>query len=280
MRNVTGTGPGGRISVEDIKSYVRQTAAQRATTISARAPVELPDFTKFGEVSREPMSGVRRATARHMSLCWSEIPHVTIFERADVTGLEEVRKEFKAKAEEAGGRLTITALLLKVVAAALKAHPRINASLDLAKQEIVFKRYYHIGVAVDTPRGLLVPVLRDADKKTIIQIAVELTRLSEKARTGKLAPDDMQGASFTVTNLGGLGTTYFTPIVNFPEVAILGVGRATMEPVFSHGTFEPRLLMPLSLSFDHRIVDGADGARFLHWIVEAMEKPLMLSMEG
>jgi pyruvate dehydrogenase E2 component (dihydrolipoamide acetyltransferase) len=284
IRAVQGTGPAGRISLDDVKNHARSVASGQAVAPapSAARPVAtpLPDFTKFGEVTREPMNAVRRATAAHMARCWAEIPHVTIFDRADITAAEDLRKQFKTKADAKGGKLTITAILLKVAAAALKTFPRINASVDMAKQETILKRYYNIGCAVDTPRGLMVPVIRDADKKSILQIAAELAQLSEKARTGKLGLNDMQGGTFTITNLGGLGTTYFTPIVNAPEVAILGVGRATMESSYSEGFCRPRLMLPLSLSFDHRVVDGADGARFLHWIVDAMEKPLLMAMEG
>ncbi len=284
IRTVTGTGPAGRISLDDVKNHARSVSggqvAATAPAAARPAATPLPDFTKFGEVTREPMNAVRRATAAHMARCWAEIPHVTIFERADITAAEELRKQYKSKAEAAGGKLTLTAILLKVAAAALKTFPRINASVDMAKQETVLKRYYHIGCAVDTPRGLVVPIVRDADKKSILQIAAELAQVSEKARAGKLGLNDMQGGTFTITNLGGYGTTFFTPIVNAPEVAILGVGRATMESSYTDNFCRPRLMLPLSLSFDHRVVDGADGARFLHWIVDAMEKPLLMAMEG
>lgn len=284
IRTVTGTGPAGRISLDDVKNHARSVSggqvAAPAPTAARPAATPLPDFTKFGEVTREPMNAVRRATAAHMARCWAEIPHVTIFERADITAAEELRKQYKSKAEAAGGKLTLTAILLKVAAAALKTFPRINASVDMAKQETVLKRYYHIGCAVDTPRGLVVPIVRDADKKSILQIAAELAQVSEKARAGKLGLNDMQGGTFTITNLGGYGTTFFTPIVNAPEVAILGVGRATMDSSYTDSFCRPRLMLPLSLSFDHRVVDGADGARFLHWIVDAMEKPLLMAMEG
>ena len=283
IRTVPGSGPAGRISLDDVKTHARslttgQVAAPPPATARPAAP-PLPDFTKFGEVTREPMNAVRRATAAHMARCWAEIPHVTLFDRADITAAEELRKQYKSKAEAAGGKLTITAILLKVAATALKTFPRLNASVDMTKQETVLKRYYNIGCAVDTPRGLVVPVIRDADKKSILQIAAELAQVSEKVRAGKLGLNDMQGGSFTITNLGGLGTTYFTPIVNAPEVAILGVGRAAMESSYAEGMCRPRLMLPLSLSFDHRVVDGADGARFLHWIVDAVEKPLLMAME-
>ena len=215
-----------------------------------------------------------------MSGSWATVPHVTLFNSADITDIDSLRKRYKGKAEKSGGRLTVTAIILKIAASALKVHPTLNASIDTAKNQIILKKYVHIGVAVDTPRGLVVPVIRNVDSKNIIQLAVELTELSQKARDGKLSVADMQGGTFTLTNLGSLGTTYFTPIVNHPEVGILGVGRAKIEPVYINDEFQPRLMVPLSLSFDHRLVDGADGARFLQWMVGALEEPLMISLEG
>jgi pyruvate dehydrogenase E2 component (dihydrolipoamide acetyltransferase) len=205
---------------------------------------------------------------------------VTLHDKADITSVESLRQKYKHKAEAAGGKLTVTAILMKIVASALKVHPKLNASLDTGKQEVIFKQYYHIGVAADTDRGLVVPVIRDVDKKNIIELAVELTEMAEKARARKLSLEEMQGATFTITNLGGIGVGFFTPIINHPEVAILGVGRAVMELRQVEGEFKPRLMLPLSLSFDHRLVDGADGARFLQWIIEAIEEPMLLAMEG
>jgi pyruvate dehydrogenase E2 component (dihydrolipoamide acetyltransferase) len=226
------------------------------------------------------MRGVRRKTAEHLTEAWSVIPHVTQFDKADVSELEELRKRFAPKAEMAGGKMTMTAIALKVVASALKAFPQFNASIDLEKQEIIYKRYVNIGVAVDTDRGLLVPVLRDVDHKNIIEIAAELATISKKARDKKLTQDEMEGVTFTITNLGGIGGTAFTPIVNHPEVAILGLSRGRMEPLWVNDKFEPRLLLPLSLSYDHRLIDGADAARFLRWVVEALEQPFLLSVQG
>jgi pyruvate dehydrogenase E2 component (dihydrolipoamide acetyltransferase) len=197
-----------------------------------------------------------------------------------VTDLEELRKRFAPKAEAAGGKMTMTAIALKVVASALKAFPQFNASIDTASEEIIYKKYVHIGVAVDTDRGLLVPVLRDVDKKNIIELAVELSAISKKARDKKLSAEDMEGGTFTITNLGGVGGTAFTPIVNHPEVAILGMSRSRLEPVWIGGKFEPRAMLPLSLSYDHRIIDGADAARFVRWIVDALEQPFLLSVQG
>ncbi|HIC68278.1 MAG TPA: dihydrolipoyllysine-residue acetyltransferase, partial [Candidatus Latescibacteria bacterium] len=208
------------------------------------------------------------------------IPHVTQFDKADVTQLEVWRKASAGKAEKAGGKLTPTAIILKVVSAALGKYPQFNASIDMARGEVVYKKYCHIGIAVDTPRGLLVPVVRDVDTKNAIQLSVELSELAERTRTGKIAIEEMQGGCFTISNLGGIGGTAFTPIVNAPEAAILGVARSQQEPVLVDGDFQPRLMMPLSLSYDHRLIDGADGARFLRWICEALENPFLLLLEG
>ena len=285
INQVPGSGPGGRISEKDVKSYVKQLnlARQAAPATAAAGPVAapaLPDFSKWGEIERERMAGIRRATARQMSLAWSNIPHVTNFDKADITDLESLRKRFGKKAEAAGGKLTVTAILLKVVALALKQFPKFNATIDVANEEVIFKKYYHIGLAVDTDRGLLVPSIRDVDQKSIIELSVELGQVAGKARDRKLGLDEMQGSTFTITNLGGIGGTNFTPIVNHPEVAILGVARGSMEPVYRDGKFEPRLMMPLALSYDHRLIDGADAARFLRWICEALEQPFLLVLEG
>jgi pyruvate dehydrogenase E2 component (dihydrolipoamide acetyltransferase) len=288
IAQVPGSGSGGRITVDDIKTFARQVHAEAgavaASAVGAAgawgAAAPLPDFTKWGAVERSVMSTVRRKTAEHMSRAWTTIPHVTQFDRADIAELEQLRARFGKKAETMGAKLTVTAILVKVVASALKVFPQFNASLDMERSEIVYKQYYNIGVAVDTDRGLLVPVIRDADKKNILDIAAEMSGLAERARTKKITLDEMQGGSFTITNLGGIGGTNFTPIVNFPEVAILGVARSTVEPVWVNGKFEPRTLLPLSLSYDHRIIDGADGARFLHWIVDALQQPFLLSLEG
>jgi pyruvate dehydrogenase E2 component (dihydrolipoamide acetyltransferase) len=231
-------------------------------------------------VEREPMTSIRRTTARRLSQAWVSIPHVTHYDKADITELEELRKRYASKAERAGGKLTVTAILLRVVASALKMFPQFNASLDMTDQEIIYKKYYHIGVAVDTEHGLLVPVIRDVDQKNIIELSVELTDISEKARTRKVGLQDLEGGTFTVTNLGGIGGTNFAPIINPPEVAILGISRASMQPMFKDGGFEPRLIMPLSLSYDHRLIDGADAARFTRWVAQAIEQPFLLSLEG
>jgi pyruvate dehydrogenase E2 component (dihydrolipoamide acetyltransferase) len=226
------------------------------------------------------MRAIRRATARHLSYAWSTIPHVTQQDKADITSLEQLREKFGKRAEEAGGKLTVTAIAVKIIASALKHFPQFAASIDMAREEVVYKKYCHIGIAVDTERGLLVPVIRDADQKNLIQLSVELSQLAEKARTGKLTPAEMEGGVFSITNLGGIGGTSFSPIVNAPEVAILGLSRGRQEPVFISGIFQPRLMLPLSLSYDHRLIDGADAARFLRWVADAFEQPFLLPLEG
>jgi len=283
---VKGTGPGGRISEDDVKTYTKGRLSAAATAVQAPpraghfAQPQLPDFAKWGKVERVSMRGVRRKTAEHLAEAWNTIPHVTQQDRADITELEQLRARFAPKAEEAGGKMTVTAIALKVCAAALKVFPQFNASIDIDKEEIVYKQYINIGVAADTDRGLLVPVIRDVEKKNIVELAVELSQLSKKAREKKLTPADMEGGTFTITNLGGIGGVGFTPIVNHPEVAILGLSRSRMEPEWINGKFEPRLILPLSLSYDHRLIDGADAARFLRWIAEAFEQPFLLSVQG
>jgi pyruvate dehydrogenase E2 component (dihydrolipoamide acetyltransferase) len=285
IRNVTGSGEGGRISVDDLQQYVKGVMTGAASVSSAVAgavspgPAQaLPDFTKWGEVERKPMSNIRRKTAEHLGHAWNAIPHVTQHDQADITGLEALRKQYSPQAEKAGGKLTVTAIALKIVAGALKKFPQFNASIDQASNEIVFKKSVHIGVAVDTERGLLVPVLRDVDRRGIFELSAELTQLSEKARGGKLSLDEMSGGGTTITNLGGIGGTSFTPIVNWPEVAILGISRGAYEPVWDGAAFQPRLMLPLSLSYDHRVIDGADAARFLRWVAEAFEQPFVLAL--
>ncbi|MHB2154710.1 2-oxo acid dehydrogenase subunit E2 [Calditrichota bacterium GD2] len=281
INQVPGTGPGGRISIEDVKAYSKMLNKQRALQAGAASGVQaepLPDFEKWGEIERQPMNRVREITARHLSYAWSTIPHVTQFDKADITDLEALRKKYSAQVQQAGGKLTVTAILLKVVALALKKFPQFNASIDLAKNEIIFKKYINIGVAVDTDRGLLVPVVKNVEAKSITELAVELAKISQKARERKLTPDEMQGGNFSISNLGGIGGTGFTPVVNAPEVAILGVSRSEIQPVYKDGQFVPRLMLPLSLSYDHRLIDGADAARFLRWICEALEQPFLLTL--
>jgi len=281
INEVAGSGPGGRISTKDVTEYVQGIISEPGSASAGllkRAP--LPDFSKWGEIERQPMSNIRRSTAEHLALAWNTVPQVTQYDRADITELEDLRKRFAKRAEAAGGKLTVTAIAVKVVITALRLFPRFAASVDTVANEIVYKKYAHIGVAVDTDRGLLVPVIRDADKRNILEISRELAQLAEKARNKKLAPDEMQGGVFTITNLGGIGGTNFSPIVNYPEVAILGVARASLEPVLAGGQFVPRLMLPLALSYDHRLIDGADAARFLRWVCEAFEQPFLLSLEA
>ena len=273
---ISGTGQGGRISLDDVQAYVRAAMAGGAPAHAAGAAVPLPDFNKWGEVERKPMSNIRRKTSEHLSHAWVTIPHVTQHDKADITALEALRKQYGPQAEKAGGKLTVTAIALKIVAGAIRRFPQFNSSLDSSRGEIVLKKSIHVGVAVDTERGLLVPVIRDVDRKGVLELSVELATASEKARAGKLTLDDMQGGGFTITNLGGIGGTSFTPIVNWPEVAILGVSRGAQEPVWNGSSFEPKLMLPLSLSYDHRVIDGADAARFLRWVAEAFEQPLVM----
>ena len=276
---VQGTGPGGRISQEDVRRYVKQTM-ERLRSGAGVAPVgkPLPDFSRWGEVRSEPLSGVRQVTADAMSNAWSNIPMVAQQGRARITEFEKFRKEFNSQADGAT-RLTMTAVLVKICAAALRQFPQFNSSLDAANKQLIFKEYAHIGVAVDTPAGLLVPVLRDADKKDIETLAVELNELATRARERKLKPEEMEGGCFTISNLGGIGREPFTPIVYAPQVAILGVARGRHEPVWNGQDFVPELVLPLTLTYDHRVIDGADGARFMTWICQAIEYPLQLLMK-
>ena len=280
ISTVSGTGPGGRISIDDVKTEANRLLAGAGAGPGTAAAVELPDLERFGPVQRESMTTIRKLTAENLSRAWVTVPQVTNHEIADITDLEEFRKAFKERVEAAGGKLTMTALLVKTVATALKAHPVLNAAVDMARQEIVFRYSINIGVAVDTDRGLLVPVIRDADGKNLTEISVELDDLAKRARSKKLKPDEMQGGTFSISNLGGIGGTGFSPIVNWPEVAILGVSRGSIQPQWHEGSFRPRLMMPLSLSYDHRLVDGADAARFLARLKDALEQPMLLVLDG
>lgn len=280
INEVPGTGPYGRISMDDVKVYVKKLNEQRGKGVGIGIKAEkLPDFSKFGKIEIKPMSNIRTKTAEHLSYAWAAIPHVTQFDEADITILEMTRKAFNPKVEKEGGKLTITSFLLKISAAALKTFPQFNSSIDMEKKEIIYKNYYNIGVAVDTEFGLIVPVIKDVDKKNLTQLSVELSQISERARNKKISLEELQGGCFTITNLGGIGGTSFTPIVNSPEVAILGVSRGSYKPIYKDGKFEPRMIVPLSLSYDHRIIDGADAARFLRWVCEALEQPMKLLLE-
>jgi pyruvate dehydrogenase E2 component (dihydrolipoamide acetyltransferase) len=270
IQQVQTANENGRISLEDVKSFAR---AMIATGGGAATYQPVRPSGLQGEVRAEKMSAVRKATMEHMAHCWSTIPHVTQHDTADITRLNELRKRLSDSSEAAGVKLTITSMLVSIVTGALRRFPNFNASIDAQNAQILYKDYYNIGIAVDTDKGLMVPVIRDADHLSMTQIATALTDVSQKARDGQIALQDLQGGSFTISNLGGIGGSFFTPIVNSPEVAILGVGRGSKDA-------DGRVQMPLSLSYDHRVIDGADGARFLRWIVEAIEEPIYFYMEN
>jgi pyruvate dehydrogenase E2 component (dihydrolipoamide acetyltransferase) len=300
LARVHGTGPGGRVSDEDVRLAAGGRAAAPAAAAGARpsapapaaaaealrpltAPVGLPTLPRFeqwGPVEREPLRGIRRRSAEHLSLAWAVIPHVTQHDQADVTELETMRRRQQNRGGDGSAELTLTVFLVKAVTIALRAHPRFNASLDHATGELVLKRYYNIGVAVDTDQGLMVPVVRGVEGKGIRDLAAELARLVARTREGKATLEDLRGGSFTVTNTGALGGTGATPIINYPEVAILGVGRARQMPVVRDGQIVPRLILPLSLAFDHRVIDGMEAARFSTELVGLLEAPERFFLEG
>ncbi|MGE3853806.1 MAG: 2-oxo acid dehydrogenase subunit E2 [Planctomycetota bacterium] len=269
ITKVPGTGKAGRIDVEDLKAYSRELNSKRGMGVPAKA---LPDFKKYGAVTVEPMNTVRRLTAEGLTHAHIVIPPVTQHDKADTTDIDAYRKQHADAAAAKGAKITVTAILLKICANGLKEFPQFNSSIDLEGGNIIRKQYVHIGVAVDTPHGLLVPVIRNVDQKGIIQLAVELGEVAKKARDRKISPDMLEGGCFSISNLGGIGGTGFTPIVNWPEVAILGVSRGSVEPVWNGSEFKPRQLTPLSLSYDHRVIDGADAARFTRWVCEQLEK--------
>ena len=278
LTQVKASGPSGRVTEEDVKAHAKALLSSRPQSGTVPASPPLPDFSRWGSVERKPFNNIRKKTAEHLSISWATVPHVTQFEKVDISGLEAIRKKYSTDKR----KLTITPFIIKVIVSALKHFPQFNASIDTARNEIIYKNYYHIGVAVDTENGLLVPVVRDADQKSIFELSDDITQLAEKARQKKLSIDEMQGGTFTITNLGGIGGTAFTPIVNYPEVAILGVARARLEPYYQEGKklCSPALMLPLCLSYDHRIIDGADGARFTRWIADAIEQPFLLELEG
>ena len=266
LQQIQGSGPKGRILKEDAQSWVRnqlQSRGPAAPDSGAGIPeVPLPDFSQFGAIERQSMTKIQRLTASGMHRSWLNVPHVTQFDKADITDLEAFRRDHKPEGEARGVKMTLLPLLMKASAYVLRTYPQFNVSLDMANQQIIQKYYCHIGIAVDTPNGLVVPVVRDVDRKSVWQLAEEVQELAGKARDKKLTNNDMSGACFTITSLGGIGGTAFTPIVNSPEVAILGISKSTMEPVWDGSQFQPRLMMPLSLSYDHRAINGADAARF------------------
>jgi len=271
LGKVKGSGPKTRVLKEDVQAYVKTTLAQPAGVTGTGAglnvlPMPVVDFAKFGPIEAKPRSRIKKISGANLHRNWVSIPHVTQNDEADVTELEAFRKQMSDEQQKQGIRVTMLAFLIKAAVAALKQYPQFNASLSADGENLVFKQYYHIGVAVDTPNGLVVPVIRDSDKKGVLQLAKELGEVSAKAREGKLSPTDMQGGSFSISSLGGIGGSNFTPIINAPEVAILGVARSMMKPVWKDGAFVPRLMLPLSLSYDHRVIDGAEGARFITYL--------------
>lgn len=278
ISEVIGTGPGARITAEDVKAHAKSLLSKPAIAAVASSPqvAPLPDFSKWGETHIEKFNKIREITAQSMTTSWQTIPQVTHFDKADITELENFRKTYAKAVEKAGGRLTVTSILVKVIAMALKKFPNFNASVDMLNKQTVYKDYYNVGIAVDTPNGLLVPVVKDADKKDLSQISAEISDHAQKARDKRLSPDDMSGGNFTISNLGGVGGTSFTPIVYAPQVAILGVSRATTEARYVNEEFVPRMMMPISVSYDHRIIDGADAARFTRWICNALENPFSM----
>ena len=271
ISRVKGTGPAGRISDEDVKAYAKQVITGPKASVQEYA--EVPDFSLWGPVETQAMSRIRQITAESTVNSWQTIPQVVQFDKADITEVEKFRLASKGMVEKAGGKLTMTAILLKLSAMALRQFPKFNASVDMKNRQIVFKNYVHIGIAVDTEQGLLVPIVRDVDKKSLTELSVELNGIAERARTRKLTIEEMQGGNFTISNLGGIGGTAFTPIVYPNQVAILGVSQSSMEQVYQDGEFSGRLMLPLSLSYDHRLIDGADGARFLGWMCKVLEQP-------
>ena len=277
LGSVKGSGPKGRILREDVQSFVKSvmqtggTAAASGSGLGFNLPAwPVIDFEKFGPTEKQALSRIKKISGPALHRNWITIPHITQHDEVDITELEAFRKSLSKDAEKAGLKITPLALIMKAVVAALKRHPEFNSSLAPEGDSLIIKRYFHIGVAVDTPGGLVVPVIRDADKKGIMEIAEELGKVSAKARDGKLGPADMSGGTFSISSLGGIGGGQFTPIVNAPEVAILGVSRSTIKPVWNGKDFEPRLMLPLSLSYDHRVIDGAEGARFITYLNQVM----------
>ncbi len=275
LGKVTGSGRNGRILEQDVQAFVKKVLTEGVPAAASAAPVstgsgipEIPavDFSKFGEIETRPLSRIKKLSGTSLHRSWLNVPHVTQFDDADITDLEQFRKDLAEEGKKHNVKVTMLTFLLKACAAALKQYPDFNASLDPSKENLILKKYFHIGVAVDTPDGLVVPVIRDVNQKGLFDLAAELGEISKKARDKKLSAADMQGASFTISSLGGIGGTAFTPIVNAPEVAILGVSKSSMKPVYQDGQFVPRLILPLSLSYDHRVIDGAAAARFTTYL--------------
>jgi pyruvate dehydrogenase E2 component (dihydrolipoamide acetyltransferase) len=278
LKRVRGSARGGRITLDDLRAHIQRLQSRPAGTAAtsgaapAKPVAEQVDFSKWGGVTKKPLSPLRQVISRRMTENWNTIPHVTQFDDADITGLLALRKKYIAAYEKKGARLTVTSFVLKAVVNALKLHPIFNSSLDEVAQEIVFKEYFHLGIAVDTEAGLIVPVIRDVDKKDLVQLSKELEELATKARDRKVTGDELKGGSFTISNQGGIGGAHFTPIVNKPQVAILGMGRGAMKAVVRENKIEPRVLLPLGLSYDHRVIDGGAAARFIVDLVKAIEQ--------
>jgi len=269
---VKGSGPKGRVTADDVKGWVKQALKSGAPAAGGSALPKVPDvdFSKFGQVEVKPLGRIQKISGPRLQASWLNVPHVWQMDEADITDLEETRSKLKSEASKAGVKLTPLAFILRACVKALREFPMVNSSLDASGQNLVWKKYVHLGFAADTPNGLVVPVIRDADKKDVYELARELAALSEKARAGKLTALEMQGASFTVSSLGGIGGTSFTPIINAPEVAILGVARSSMRPVYKDGQFVPRLILPFTLAYDHRVIDGAGGVRFTTFLAERL----------
>ncbi|MDB6066128.1 MAG: Dihydrolipoamide acetyltransferase component of pyruvate dehydrogenase complex, partial [Pedosphaera sp.] len=278
LLKIRGSERGGRIVLSDVRAYIQKLirtarqpkAAPGAAVVEKPAPERI-DFSKWGEISKKPMSSLRKVISRRMVENWNAIPHVTQFDEADLTSVLELRKKYVTAYEQKGARLTVTSFVLKAIVAALKKHPIFNSSLDEVVEEIVHKEYYHIGIAVDTEAGLLVPVIRDVDKKNLVDISKELEELAKKARERKVSSEELKGGTFTISNQGGIGGAHFTPIVNKPEVAILGLGKGAMKPVVRNNAIEPRMMLPIAISYDHRVIDGGTAARFTVDVVQALE---------
>ncbi len=266
LGQVDGSGRKGRISKEDVQSFVKRALSQPATGGLGVAPMPEIDFSQWGEIETKPLSKINKLTGQFLHRNWVTVPHVTQFDEADITDMETFRKGMAAEYKEKGIKITPLVFMMKAMVSALKEYPRFNSSLDSGGENLIMKNYFNVGIAVATPDGLVVPVVQDVDRKSLVDLAIELGEISVKARDKKLKPSDMQGGSITISSLGGIGGTKFTPIVNAPEVAILGVSRSKMQPVWNGKEFEPRLMLPLSLSYDHRVIDGADGARFTSFL--------------
>lgn len=269
LQELEGSGESGRITEKDVKNHKNNSGGQK----TGSSLEKLPNFSKWGAIETQKLNNIKKATAKNMTASWQSIPHVFQFGEADISGIEAYIEKHQENVEKAGGKLTLTSILTKIVATALHQFPKFNASIDMEKEEMILKKYVNINIAVATEKGLLVPVIKNADQKNIKDLSAEIAEIAEKARAGKLSNEDMEGGNFSISNLGGIGGTNFTPIVYHPQVAILGISKASTKPVNINGKFEPRSILPLSLSYDHRLIDGSDGAAFINWIEKALEDP-------